>query len=39
MWQEFIVGACVLAALLFVLRAYLPVGKKDKKSLRRLFRM
>lgn len=28
MWQEVIVGLCVLAASYFVLRQWLPIGKK-----------
>lgn len=28
MWQEIIVGTCVLAAAYFVLRQWLPIGKK-----------
>jgi hypothetical protein len=28
MWQEIIVGICVLAAAYFVLRQWLPMGKK-----------
>jgi hypothetical protein len=28
MWQEIIVGVCVLAAGFFLLRRWLPVGKK-----------
>lgn len=30
MWQEIIVGACVVAAMAFLLRRYLPVGNKKK---------
>jgi hypothetical protein len=30
MWQEIIVGLCVLAALLFVLQRYWPVSNKKK---------
>lgn len=29
MWQEILVGICVVAALLFVLKRYIPIGKKD----------
>lgn len=32
MWQEIIVGLCVLAALAFVLRRYLPLGNKKAAS-------
>ncbi len=28
MWQEIIVGLCVLAALIFLLHRYLPIGRK-----------
>jgi hypothetical protein len=28
MWQDIIVGACVLAAAVFVLRQWLPLGLK-----------
>lgn len=32
MWQEIIVGMCVLAAAYFVLRQWLPSGKKNSSS-------
>ncbi|MES2674217.1 MAG: FeoB-associated Cys-rich membrane protein [Pseudomonadota bacterium] len=32
MWQEIIVGICVLGAAYFVLRQWLPVGKKSSTS-------
>jgi hypothetical protein len=32
MWQEIVVGICVLTALLFVLRRYLPTGFMGKKK-------
>ena len=28
MWQEMIVGLCVIGALVFLVRRWLPVGKK-----------
>lgn len=32
MWQEIIVGMCVLAAAYFVLRQWLPMGKKKSSG-------
>jgi len=32
MWQEIIVGICVLAAAYFVLRQWLPIGKKKSSG-------
>lgn len=28
MWQEMIVGLCVIGALVFLVRRWLPIGKK-----------
>jgi hypothetical protein len=32
MWQEIIVALCVVAAAYFVLRQWLPIGKKNTAS-------
>jgi hypothetical protein len=32
MWQELIVGACVLIAAVFIVRRYLPFGQKKSGS-------
>jgi hypothetical protein len=32
MWQELIVGLCVLIAIVFLLRRYLPFAKSNSSS-------
>jgi hypothetical protein len=32
MWQEIIVGICVLGALVFLVRRWLPVGRKKSAA-------